>query len=306
MLTGKRRVVGRRGGLTLVELMATVAVAGVVLAIIAGVALRQQRTFAALSADAALAGQLRDAASVLPSDLRSAAVGADDLREATDTSIEIRETLASAVVCDTLAHAVVLAPFAGTAATFAGAMAPIQGGDTAWIFSTDDSSHPWRGHAVLAAGSTHAGQCIAGGPRIDAALLAAPRTTLTLDSVPAPQMLVGRPVRVTRPIRYSLYRASDANWYLGARDWNDASARFNTIQPLAGPFRSPGSGPVFRWFDSTGAALASPVSRRDHVAFVRIDLRGQTHSADRVLGSASNGGPRADSVSISVAVRNRP
>ncbi|HEY2162665.1 MAG TPA: prepilin-type N-terminal cleavage/methylation domain-containing protein [Gemmatimonadaceae bacterium] len=304
MLTG--RAERRRGGLTLVELMATVAVAGVVLAIIAGVALRQQRTFAALTADAALAGQLRDAASVLPSDLRSAAVGAGDLREATDTSIEIRETLASAVVCDTLGQAIVLAPFGRTAATFAGAMAPIQPGDTAWIFSPDDSAHTWRGHGVLRVGSTQSGQCTAGGPRLDGASLAAPRMTLTLDSVPAPKTLIGRPVRVTRPIRFSLYHASDGGWYLGARDWNDASAKFNTIQPLAGPFRSPGAGQVFRWFDSTGAALAPPVARRDQVALVRIDLRGQTRNPDRVLGSARNGGPRADSVSILVAARNRP
>jgi prepilin-type N-terminal cleavage/methylation domain-containing protein len=304
MLT--RRAERRRGGLTLVELMATVAVAGVVLAILAGVALRQQRTFAALSADAALAGQLRDAASVLPSDLRSAAVGAGDLREATDTSIEIRETLVSAVFCDTLGQAIVLAPFGRTAATFAGAMAPIRAGDTAWIFSPDDSAHTWRGRGVLGVGSTHSGQCTAGGPQLDGASLAASRTTLTLDSVPAPKTLIGRAVRVTRPIRYSLYHASDGGWYLGARDWNDASAKFNTIQPLAGPFRSPGAGPVFRWFDSTGAALAPPVARRDQVALVRIDLRGQTRNPDRVLGSASNGGPRADSVSILVAARNRP
>ncbi len=303
MLTGS--AAGRRSGLTLVELMATVAVAGVVLAIVAGVALRQERTFAALTADAALAGQLRDAASLLPSDLRTAAVGAGDLREATDTSIEIRETLASAVVCDTLGGAVVLAPFDGTAATFGGAFAPIQAGDTAWIFSPDDSAHAWRGRGVLGVASTHAGQCAAVGPRLEGASLASPRTALKLDSVPAPQTLIGRPVRITRPIRYSVYRASDGGWYLGARDWNDASAKFNTTQPLAGPFRSPGAGPVFRWFDSTGAALAPPVARRDQVALVEIDLRGQTRNADRVLGSASNSGPRTDSLSILVAVRNR-
>jgi prepilin-type N-terminal cleavage/methylation domain-containing protein len=304
MLTG--RADRRRGGFTLVELMATVAVAGVVLSIIAGVALRQQRTFAALSADAALAGQLRDAASVLPSDLRSAAVGAGDLREATDSSIEIRETLASAVVCDTLGQAIVLAPFGRTAATFAGAVAVIQADDTAWVFSPDDSAHTWRGHGVLGVGSTAAGQCTAGGPRLGGASLAASRTTLTLDSVPVPKTLIGRPVRVTRPIRYSVYHASDGSWYLGARDWNGASAKFNTIQPLAGPFRSPGAGPVFRWFDSAGAALPTPVARRDQVALVRIDLRGQTRNPDRVLGPVWNVGPRADSVSILVAARNRP
>src|SRR5262249_60049372 len=57
------RIAAARAGLTLVELMAAVAVAGVVLAVLAAVALRQQRIFLALAADAALTGQLRDAAS---------------------------------------------------------------------------------------------------------------------------------------------------------------------------------------------------------------------------------------------------
>ncbi len=70
-------------------------------------------------------------------------------------------------------------------------------------------------------------------------------------------------MRVTRPIRYSLYHASDGSWYLGARDWNDASARFNTIQPLAGPFRSPGAGPALSLvrFHRCGAGVAGGAAR---------------------------------------------
>jgi type II secretory pathway component PulJ len=304
MLT--RRIAGTRAGLTLVELMAAVAVSGVVLAVIAMVALRQQRVFLALSADAALSGQLRDAASVLPSDLRGAAVGSGDLREATDTSIELRETLASAVVCDTTGQFVVLAPFAAGSATFAAAISAIEAGDAAWVFSPDDSVPAWRQYRVLGVASTHAGQCIAGGPQLTGAALAAPRTALTLDSVSQPSTLVGRPIRVTRPIRFSLYRATDGSWYLGARDWNNAASRFNTIQPLAGPFQSPTAGPVFRWFDTNTATMATPVVKRDQIALARIDLRGRTRLPDRALGAAWNNGPRADSASISVAVRNRP
>jgi hypothetical protein len=301
-----RGITGARAGLTLVELMAAVVVAGVVLAVIATIALRQQRVFLALSADAALAGQLRDAASVLPSDLRGAAVGSGDIREATDTSIELRETLASAVVCDTAGQAVVLAPFAAGAATFAAAISAIETGDAAWVLSAEDSVPIWRQHRVIGVASTHAGECIAGGPQLAGAALAAPRTALTLDSVSQSSTLIGRPIRVTRPIRFSLYRATDGNWYLGARDWNNAASRLNTIQPLAGPFQSPTAGPVFSWFDTIGAPMATPVIRRDQIALARIDLRGRTRLPDRALGAVWNNGPRADSASISVAVRNRP
>ncbi len=303
MLTVLRR--GRRG-LALVELVAALVVGGIVLTVVANIALRQQRAFVALTDDAVLAGQLRGAASMLPMDVRGAAAGAGDLREAGDTSLEVRETIASAVVCDTVGSSVALAPAGAGAGTFAGSIVAIEPGDTAWVFSPDDSIPGWRRFRVSAVGSSRAGQCLAAGPRLSGGALAVARTTVSLDSGPPPSILVGRPLRVTRPIRYSIYRSSDGSWYLGARDWSNAAARFNTIQPVAGPFQPPSSGaPVFRWFDTTGAPLATPVTSRDRVALLRVELRGQTRDADRALGSARNVGPRRDSISIAVAVRNR-
>lgn len=300
------RVIRARRGLTLVELVAALVIAAAILAIVATVALRQQRTFAALTNDVALAGQLRDAASMLPMDVRGADVRAGDIREASDTSIEVRETIASAVVCDTLGSSVLLAPEGAGAITFAASIAPIQAGDTAWMFSAEDSTHPWRAYRVNAAVSAHAGDCLVGGPRLTGPALSAARTRVSLDSSPPPVALVGLPLRVTRPIRYSVYRSPDGNWYLGARDWNGTSNRFNTIQPIAGPFHAPAAGaPTFRWFDTTGAELASPVAAPNRVSLLRVALRGQTRSEDRILGSAQNTGPRRDSVSISVSVRNR-
>lgn len=302
----RHSVARERRGLSLVELMAAIAVAGVILTVIAGIALRQQRTFVALSDDAALAGQLRDAAALLPTDIRAASVGAGDLRESTDTSIEVRELIATGVVCDTVGAALVLAPTADGAATFASTIAPVQSSDTAWLLWADDPVPAWQARRVTGTGSTHAGQCMVGGPQLGGASLAASRTSLSLDSAPPPATLIGRPIRVTRPIRYSLYRSADGDWYLGARDWNNATAKFNAIQPIAGPFQSPGAGgPLFRWFDTTGAQLATPVATPDRVALVRIDLRGRTHRADRALGSRQSNGPRADSTLIAVSVRNR-
>src|SRR5262245_17958001 len=90
-----------RRGVTLVELVVTMAVGGLALSLIAAVCLRQQRVISDLSHAAALTAQLRDAAAILPIDLRALSSGLGDIRDARDTSLEVRATIASAVVCDT-------------------------------------------------------------------------------------------------------------------------------------------------------------------------------------------------------------
>jgi len=49
---------------------------------------------------------------------------------------------------------------------------------------------------------------------------------------------VGAPVRITRPLRYEVYRASDSRWYLGVSTWSAGLSRFATVQPISGPYRS--------------------------------------------------------------------
>jgi len=83
----------------------------------------------------------------------------------------------------------------------------------------------------------------------------------------------GTPLRVTRHERWLFYRASDGRWYLGFRDWNAASARFNTSQPIAGPFvralRS-GQRSGFRFYDSLGNALVPDGTNEGGIARVRV------------------------------------
>ena len=295
-----------RAAFTLIELVAAIVVGGVVLAVVAGIALRQQRVFAALTEDAALAGQLRDAGSMLPGDFRVASVAGRDLREATDTSLELRETIGSAVVCDTLGGSIVLAPIVAGGDAFAAGFSTPAVGDTAWVLTPLDSASRWMPYRVTSESGARAGQCIAGGPRLDAGSLGTPRVALSLDSAAVPLTLVGRPVRITRPIRYSVYKSSDGRWYLGARDWNSGASRFNSVQPLAGPFQSPTPAtPVFRWFDTSGVLMPTPVTSLDLVATLRVDLHGQTRNADLALGSATDSGARRDSVQLVVSPRKR-
>src|SRR5439155_17735466 len=95
-----QRVVRRRG-VTLIELIVAMVVGGVALALIASISVRQQRLYADLADRAALASQLRQASTVLPIELRGASSAGGDIREARDTAIELRASIASAVVCDT-------------------------------------------------------------------------------------------------------------------------------------------------------------------------------------------------------------
>src|SRR5205823_6311327 len=96
---------------------------------------------------------------ILPIDLRAVASGAGDIREARDTSIEMRGIIASGVVCDTAAGILVLAPAVAGAETFTGIATPVATGDTAWILSATDSSDVWRPFRVARTETVAAGVC---------------------------------------------------------------------------------------------------------------------------------------------------
>src|SRR6185503_4771605 len=201
------------------------------------ISLRQRRVLIDLADAAALSIQLRDAADILPIDLRALSATAGDIREATDTSLEIRATIASAVVCDSIPNGVVLVPAVANALTFAGYGTPIDIGDTAWVLAVRDSAEAWTPRRIVAIATIAPGRCAALGPSLDSVALEMRRPTLGLEGA-TDAAVVGMPIRVTRARRYSTYRAADGRWYLGARDWNAVALRFNSIQPVCGPFLS--------------------------------------------------------------------
>ena len=137
---------------------------------------------------------------------------------------------------------------------------------------------------------------------LDAGGRAASRVSLEVGA--APPTPIGSVVRVTRPTRYSLYRGGDSRWYLGARDWNPAANRFNTTQPVSGPFAAATDrGLEFQYLDSTGAALPRPVVDTRDVAAIRITIRGQTRRSMRAFSSAH--GRAGDSAVVALSIRNR-
>jgi prepilin-type N-terminal cleavage/methylation domain-containing protein len=97
--------------------------------------------------------------------------------------------------------------------------------------------------------------------------------------------------RIVRRTRFSLYRSGDGAWYLGMRDWNAPAARFNSVQPVAGPLapysRDPASAGLHIGFvDSAGRELPLPMALTTGARVLRISARavGGADSAYRVIG----------------------
>ena len=302
MLT--RSVTRVRRGFSLVELLVAMVVAGVVLALLTLTGLRQQRLIADLFDDAALSGQLREASALLPTDLRVLGSAAGDLREARDTALEARGTIATAVVCDTARGSVVLAAGTDSADTYTSYATSIEPGDTAWLYQSVNGNESWVPRAINSVAATAAGRCAPIGPLLRAEVAARARTAITLDSA-VDAAVIGRPLRVTRSLRLSLYRSSDGTWNLGERDWNPSTQRFNSIQPLAGPFLPANTaGLTLEYLDSNRASMPTPLADPRAAAAIAFTLRGETRYAVRALG-ATQQGRRVDTARVVVLLRNR-
>ena len=283
-------------------------VGGTALGLVSSISLREQRLIEDLAQATATSGQLRDAAAIVPIDLRAMSPAHGDIAagQARDTSLELRATIASAVVCDTLGRAIVLAPAGSGSGTFGSIRTAIQAGDTLWLYSPTDTGEVWLPYSIAYVYGTGPGDCTAAGPRLAAADLALGRLVVGLDAPPPLSSAVGFPLRITRPLRYDVYRASDRLWYLGERDWNNSTLRFNIVQPVSGPFLAPSSyGAAFIFLDSSGTVVPTPVADPRSIALVALDLRTQTPGSVRALGAAATSGARRDSARIVILLRNR-
>lgn len=258
----------RREGFTLAEVVLTLVLAGLVLGVVTATGVRLQRQLASEGTRLARGDQMAAAAAVLPPDLRALSIAGGDIRpgEARDTSLEIRATIGSAVVCGGDAKSLIIAPYLGPFAKSSNL--GLQSGDTLWVLADMDSGESWH-PARLQALRRLSGRCgaVADAASRDAFDGAHLLSAELRDSL-APS--AGSVVRATRPLRYSLYRAGDGAWYLGARSWNSGTSQFNLTQPISGPYASPASGSRFTYYDSVGTPLASGTSGTARVARIEV------------------------------------
>jgi hypothetical protein len=244
---------------------------------------------------------MRQIGDLLPSELRALGTGAGDIYAMNASSIDLRVTTGSSVVCAIGggATSVTIPPVQLASALVLTSWRDVPtAGDSAFIFdegasgaSNDDG---WRAYRLTAAPS--AGNCPIASGFTRSAAEAASGMTLTLATALSATTQAGAPIRFFRPARYGLASGTDGRWYLG---YTECKAGCGTLDVVAGPVRSPsGQGVGFTFRDSLGAITAVPAQ----VAFVELSL----HTDGAPVGERSRlrSGALADSLRVSVAVRN--
>lgn len=289
-----------RRGTTILELLVALVAGAIVVAAVTRLYVGQERAARALLAGARDEARLREAAAILPVTLRAIAPGEGDIPPglASDTAVELRETIGSAVVCDAAPGYLTLPDDSDDATTLGAYLSRPDVGDTAWLLGPRDSTgaRRWVGLGIADVSSA---RCAVGGA-IAAGL---PGVRLTTSRDPAAAgVAVGAPARVTRRARFSLYRAGDGGWWLGYRTWSVVAGRLATVQPASGPYASPAlAGAPFRYFDSAGSELATPVLATARIARIDVRLRPARGAGEPPIPP----GTRRDSLRMSIALRNR-
>jgi prepilin-type N-terminal cleavage/methylation domain-containing protein len=298
-------------GFTLVELVVVLAILGVIGAAMGALLLHQQRFYRGVSELLYARQGVRDAMEVLASDLRGISV-ADTARLLADSAIEVFAPIGGSAVCQGGGVAEVGLPAASPSDnTLTWFLSQPDTGDLALFYQAGvANAGRWERHRITGfASRSLASACpaSAGLARDEDVVAGRQGFQVDLDAPLSGGVLPGAPVRFVRRGRYSLYRASDGDWYLGYRRCNAiGSSACGAIQPLSGPYRSYSSnsgtsGLVFEYFDSHGARL-DPSMPLD---LARIDISARAESRHH-LGVEGHSFTPSDSATVSIAIRNRP
>jgi len=89
-------------GFTTVELMVALVLGGIVMAAIGTVLRRQQRFYANAAALVEQRVSLRDVTGILPGELRALSPAGGDVLAFSDSAVELRATIGTAIACDTV------------------------------------------------------------------------------------------------------------------------------------------------------------------------------------------------------------
>jgi len=279
----------------LAEVMLAMLLGALVLGLVSSVGVRLQRQLSRDAYRLADDQQLATAAEVLPIDLRGLSPSSGDIAagEARDSSIQLRATIANALVCGGSPATLLLVPYLGPNGR--SSALSVQDGDTAWLLTDSDTSESWQPVKVRAVRRATGNCAVLGDANAGKVFDTSHLWAMDLrDSVAG---AAGGSLRVTRPTRSSFYRAGDGRWYLGLRTWNSAALQFNAIQPVSGPYAAATSArdTRFQYFDSVGNRV--PSGAADTRSIVRVEA---VLVAERSLRDSIG-----DSLVVVIAVRNR-
>ena len=317
---------GRRG-FTLIEIMITVTLLGVVGAILTTVLVRQQRFYRAVSQVTDSRSRMRDIATILPTDLRSISTAGHDILAISDTSLQFRAFVGAAIVCNYATAASVtpaiidLPPQELTSGNvLASWINPPQPNDIAYLYDggTQDGNvdDAWGPYVISDTSSAADGTwCPTSKGFTTAADATKRRYRISLSTAPSQTRVeIGAPIRFAREVRYSIYRASDLQWYVGYRTCTP-NATYNspgtcgTREVLAGPVLA-GTGDtltsgLFFVFRTRSGTRVTAISSSDTIASVNVGIRTAAGSLLGATSSAAAASQGGDSLRFTVGIRNR-
>ena len=303
---------GRRG-FTLAELMISVVLFGMIMAVVMQVLARQQRFHRGATAVVEMRGQMRHATYALPVDLRGISPAGGDIIDWGHSSITLRSFTGTAAICDRLsASEIVLPPTALTQGNTLAAWitAPAEGDsilihDENMLTGNDDDT--WRAHEITAVKPVAGGCNIATGFTV-AADAATEALVLTLSPTLSTTIVDGAPIRIYRQVTYELYKAGDGKFYLGASDCLPGRApECSDLSPVGGPFREVNEDPALsglslRYFAEDGTELDPASDDPVKVARIEIVVRAET---DTPFSTTQATGHYSDSLTFVIGLRNR-
>lgn len=295
-----------RRGFTLVELLVTLALLGVVGTIVSRMMLDQQRFYQQTNEQMTVRRELRTAMSMIPADLRSISSVGGDIGSFDATQLTFRTTTGAAVICAKPNTTTLDVPPTNMARTTLTSWYTVPAvGDTVYAFRTDSlgaGGDSWTAHRITAVAQSTA-YC-APSPYIDAVLDATKaRWRFTVTPAMHDSVKVGAAVRFTRNVRYSLTVGSSGKSYLGRAEY--VGGAWAAATPVAGPFTAANAGGTggvrFVMFDSLGLVVP-PGGSGTRVSRIDLTLRGQGTSSTAVGAQARI--PK-DSIAFRIALRNR-
>jgi prepilin-type N-terminal cleavage/methylation domain-containing protein len=314
-----------RGGFTMIELLIVVALLGIIGTMLTTILVRQQRFHRAVASVADSRARMRDVATIMPTDLRSISTAGKDLLAISDTSMQFRAFVGASVLCRYGAATVIDLPPKVLASenVLTAWINPPAPDDIAYLYddggqggNADDSWQPFTVSDTVSL--TNSTWCPSNNvpAYTTAADNAQRRYRITLSVAPDPaRVKVGAPIRFAREVRYSIYRATDNQWYVGFQRCTPnmvygLAGTCGDREVLAGPVMAGTadtltSGLFFVFYNKAGTRLSALVNT-DTIARVGVGIRTSAESMLKAVtqtgGTITGGG---DSLRFVVGFRNR-
>ena len=296
-----------RRGLSLVEIMVALVLLGIVATGIMTVVMRQQQFYRSATEVIDTRSQIRQAASVVPVDVRGVSSVGGDILNMSDSSLDVRGNIGSGLICSHGGSSVTIPPInLANGRYFTTFLTRPKVSDVIIILddkAAGNQDDDWVPYTISSIDSTTSGCTSFTDATADAGKY---RYVYNFTTPLSATIIDGAPLRMARGVKYSIYKsASDGLWWMGYRECRGDGSACDAVQPVSGPYKpyvpndTINSGVSFVYRDSTGAITTN----KANVARVELFIHGQTQGAVALGGGKSK--PYSDYMKVTIALRNR-